>query len=141
MRKLRLESALSLCLLLLGAYAHLFAHAPQDRISSSSRDLVEESRACNPKQEDFVLITPAGSNDKKQSFKRNDAEVWEEEEDERELTWSKKRYARSSYHNTVFFVHAWNYLLACVQEIPYFDKHSTFFSPRPLHLIFKVFRI
>lgn len=142
MKRLLVRYVLSLCIVLLGGYSQLHAHASHAPVRTSSTELSESREPSN-----IDLARNSAPSIKQFSAPERhrilfiDA-VEGKEEDEHDLVSAKKKRQHSTDDfAAVFCALTRGYFLSCIQEILPFPGYFSDTSSFRRHLILQVFRI
>lgn len=141
MIKALIKYLLSLCILLLGGYSQLSAHANEegDFYSPIKNLKGSEQISIGPGQDGpTFILKPASSGTEKASFTMDAAEIIEEKEE-----WSSfiKYLADSYYFTVIYYALTFGYLCYFIKKYLPLSKQSFDFSSYRWYLIFQVFRI
>lgn len=140
MKKVLFTFFLPLCIILLTAYIQLQGHVYRDVIGESSSNLCETPEQANfdTEENDLPFINRFTS-DKHKTFIVGDVEVREVQEEEHELTTSKKNRKSENNFAAIFCVLTRGYFFNYIRETLSFRKDFSEISAK--HLTLQVLRI
>jgi hypothetical protein len=144
MSKFLLRLFLTLCLVFLGGYSHLYAHTNQGSVHHSSTKILKSSAQASflSTQQSLALISkPATSQTIKRPFKLKATQENEEKEEEQVLIASKKVSDSSNYFSALFWAQTLIYFLRFGHDTLSACASVPFIPATRRHLLLQVFRI
>jgi len=140
MKKVLFTFFLPLCIILLSGYSQLKGHVSRDAIADSSSKLCKKSEKASfdTKENDLPFIKKLTS-DKHKTFIVDAVEVREVQEEEYELSSSKKNRKSDNHLAALFCVLTRGYFFNYIRETLSFRKDFSEISAK--HLILQVLRI
>jgi hypothetical protein len=138
MTKALMKYLLSLCILLLSGYGHLYAQPHQEGTTHPLKGVVHAA-SIGTLQHDLAAILKVSKPSAEKE--RNNLYSTESEKEEDESLSFHKIVDNTHFIAAVFYAHALALLLSVLARVLHFCKHFSYFSSHRLYLIFRVFRI